>query len=173
MICQDDGRSEKIETDIWFPLRGQHPDRLPFCVHGRAWASILFFSPRSSGPHYSLAPMEWYPRWCDCYFTYSQRPSPLHHFHDGLRGDKIVFLDLSIHINEGRHRFEIHRIPTSTDVTINGSSFCPAAHTIAAFHFYTSRLARVPLSYSSFLSEVLTIKHPTNVNQCFKKTGYT
>lgn len=40
-------------------------------------------------------------------------------------GNSINFLDLSITLFEGKHEFEIFRKPTYTDITIDGSSYCP------------------------------------------------
>ena len=74
-------------------------------------------------------------------------------------GNNINFLDLHISIESGRHEFSIYRKPTSTDITIHGTSFCPLSHKHAAYHSLIHRLLSIPLSAKAFQEEVNVIKH--------------
>lgn len=73
-------------------------------------------------------------------------------------GNSINFLDLSITLFEGKHEFEIFRKPTYTDITIDGSSYCPPSHKHAAFLHMIHRLVSIPLKPEAFQKEVDTIK---------------
>lgn len=77
---------------------------------------------------------------------------------------RINFLDISISIEKGSHEFEIHRKNTSTDLLIQGDSFTPPSHKLAAFHSMAHRLLNIPLSDSSFRREVQVMEYLKEVN---------
>lgn len=81
-----------------------------------------------------------------------------------IGGNSLNFLDLTITITEGRFDFGIYRKPTSTDLMIHGTSFCPLTHKIAGLNSMIHRLATVPLSDEAFMREVSTIKHIASKN---------
>ena len=50
-----------------------------------------------------------------------------------IGGAQIKFLDLTISIsNNNEYTYDIYRKPTTTDITVHGSSFCPLPHKLAA-----------------------------------------
>ena len=79
-------------------------------------------------------------------------------------GSSINFLDLSITLKNGTHKFNIFRKPTYTDVVIDGSSFHPRCHKHAAFRSMIHRLVSIPLSPSDFQKELDTIIHVAKTN---------
>jgi len=79
-------------------------------------------------------------------------------------GEKINFLDLTISLDGGGYTYGIYRKPTTTDITVHGSSFCPLPHKLAAYHYYINRLVSIPPTAESYDAEVSTIKHLASVN---------
>jgi len=59
------------------------------------------------------------------FFLFINSLYPLITFTLEVGGNSINFLDLSITLFEGKHEFEIFRKPAYTDITIDGSSYCP------------------------------------------------
>ena len=79
-------------------------------------------------------------------------------------GMGINFLDLTIQIINGAHTFRIYRKSSSSDSTINGSSFCPWPQKLAAFNSYVHRLVSIPMGRQDFDREVEILEHLANVN---------
>jgi len=79
-------------------------------------------------------------------------------------GKAINFLDVNISIANGQHEFSIYRKDTYSNITINGSSFCPTSHKDAAFHSLIHRMISLPLTPKAFDAKLNYIKHLAQVN---------
>lgn len=69
------------------------------------------------------------------------------------------FLDLTVDINLGRHKFNIFRKPTYSENILHANSCHPHQHKHASFHAFVHRLLNVPLDANDFRAELNTIKH--------------
>lgn len=85
-------------------------------------------------------------------------------FTSEIGGSKINFLDLTISLLPDSYSFSIYRKNTATDILINGSSFCPFPHKLAAFNYYVHRLVTLPLSQEAYKEEASTLRHLASVN---------
>lgn len=68
-------------------------------------------------------------------------------------GSELNFLDLTIKLEEGRHKFSVFRKPTYTDVVIHNSSNHPAPHKYAAFYSMINRALSVPMDHGDLQKE--------------------
>ena len=84
-------------------------------------------------------------------------------------GESINFLDLNIDITQGEFQFSIFRKPTSTDVAIDGASFCPTSHKHASLHAMVNRLLDIPLNPQSYKKELAVIKQTFDVDNFVRK----
>ena len=77
-----------------------------------------------------------------------------------IGGAKINFLDLTISISDNNEcTYDIYRKPTTTDITVHGSSFCPLPHKLVTYHYFMNRLVTTPLTPVAFKREVSIIKY--------------
>ena len=114
----------------------------------------LFENTLFSSHHPLLAHVTYWHRYVDAVLYLYEGPPPvagefLNHLNSffpsiiftlEVGGSNINFLDLTIRILEGYHTFSIYRKDSATDSTIDGASFCPWPHKLAAFHWYIHRL---------------------------------
>lgn len=70
-----------------------------------------------------------------------------------LGGSELNFLDLTIKLEGGKHRFSIFRKTTYTDVVIHNSSNHPAPHKFAAFYSMINRALSVPMDHVALQKE--------------------
>lgn len=70
-----------------------------------------------------------------------------------LGGLQLNFLDISIRLEEGLHKFSVFRKPTYTDVVIHNSSNHPTSHKFASFYSMIHRALSVPMNSHDFQKE--------------------
>ena len=79
-------------------------------------------------------------------------------------GLTLNFLDLTIRLTEEGHTFCIYRKTTVTDSYVNGSSFYPWPHKLAAFNWLIHRLVSIPMCRQDFEQETSTLEYLAKVN---------
>ena len=81
-----------------------------------------------------------------------------------MGGESINFLDLTIRNKDGTHAFSVYRKSTVTDSIIDGRSFCPWPHKLAALECYIHGLVSIPMGREDFEAEANRIEYLANVN---------
>lgn len=80
------------------------------------------------------------------------------------QNNSINFLDLTIKNDNGTHKFEIYRKPTTTDTIINNNSCHPNSHKSAFFKSMVNRIVNLPLDTTAIQKEIDTLQYIAQQN---------